>query len=287
MILQQSPTQRSPSPFEGPYSDLVGNPPEFDGDRANAISFLEDFEIFIELNCDTRIARDPIKRAAYFLNITGRPSIAVNNWMGRNIKWFYGVRRNPDLLPEGMNAWDVLKADFEKSFEDYLGPEMAPFKLQELRMEEDCVDDYIAQFEGLARSARYDLNEPLAIRYFIQGLPRKLAKDCIDNRKPESFDQWASAAREQFLIRRLIKAYSKERNSRQLANRDGPRTTPRDSNASTGVVYMNGNGKVITEEDKESYRREGRCFHCRTKGHIARNCPDRARTRSCTTIEKM
>jgi hypothetical protein len=186
-----------------------------------------------------------------------------------------------------MNAWDVLKADFEKSFEDDLGSEMAKFKLQELRMEEDSVDDYIAEFEGLARGAKYDLNEQLTIQYFLEGLTPKLAEDCIDKREPESFDQWTSAARRQFLNQRVIKAYSKQRNSQQLANRADPRTTPRDSNASTGVVYMHGNGKAITEEDKESYRREGRCFHCGTKAHIARHCPDRARNRNCTTSKRM
>jgi hypothetical protein len=69
--------------------------------------------------------------------------------------------RNPDLLPEGMNAWEGLKADFKKSFEDHLGPQIAGIKLQELRMKEGRVDDYIADFEGL--SLPRGLNNPLTI----------------------------------------------------------------------------------------------------------------------------
>jgi Retrotransposon gag protein len=299
-----SPTQRLPSPFEHPYSNLVGNPPKFDGDRANAISFLNEFEMFMALNDNTQIGRDPTKRAVYFLNITKGPAITVKHWVDKKFNWLSGVMRNPDLLPEGMNAWDVLRADFERSFEDYLGPKMAGFKLQELRMKKDRVDDYIAEFEGLARSAGYGLNGPLTIRYFIRGLPRKLAKDCIDNSNPETFDKWAGAVREQLLASQQIKAYNKERNSQQLPNRGGtrrnglparqdippagPRTTPCNSNASTTVVDTN--RKVITEltkEDKENYRRKGLCFRCRKQGHISSCCPDRARTYNRSTTERM
>jgi hypothetical protein len=29
----------------------------------------------------------------------------------------------------------------------------------------------------------------------------------------------------------------------------------------------------LTDADREKYRKEGRCFRCREKGHMARNCP--------------
>jgi hypothetical protein len=29
----------------------------------------------------------------------------------------------------------------------------------------------------------------------------------------------------------------------------------------------------LTDTDREKYRKEGRCFRCREKGHMARNCP--------------
>jgi hypothetical protein len=304
MMPQLSPTQRPPSPVEKPYSDLVGNPPEFDGDRANATSFLTEFEVFMVLNDNTRIARDPTKQAAYFLNITKGPAITVKHWVDRKFNWLGGIMRNPGLLPEGMNAWDVLRADFEKTFEDYVGPKIAGFKLEKLRMKENRVDDYIAEFEGLARSARYGLNEPLTIQHFFHGLPRELAKDCIDYRNPKTFDQWTSAVREQLLAWQLIKAFSEKRNTQQLPNRGGTqrngpparqdispaglRTTPRDLKANTTVADTNRN--AITEEDKERYIREGRCFHCGVRAHISRNCPDRAPTRksrNCTTTERM
>lgn len=59
--------------------------PEFDGNRAYAISFLTQFEIFMVLNPNSYIARDPIMWVACFLNITGGPAITVKDWMHRNI----------------------------------------------------------------------------------------------------------------------------------------------------------------------------------------------------------
>jgi hypothetical protein len=29
----------------------------------------------------------------------------------------------------------------------------------------------------------------------------------------------------------------------------------------------------LTDADREKYQKEGRCFRCREKGHMARNCP--------------
>ena len=31
--------------------------------------------------------------------------------------------------------------------------------------------------------------------------------------------------------------------------------------------------KKLTDEERAKYRAEGRCFRCRTQGHMARNCP--------------
>jgi hypothetical protein len=31
--------------------------------------------------------------------------------------------------------------------------------------------------------------------------------------------------------------------------------------------------KKLTDDERAQYRAEGRCFRCRTQGHMARNCP--------------
>jgi hypothetical protein len=127
--------------------------------------------------------------------MTKEPRITVEWWVERSIKWLLKVEDEPDLLPRGKNAWEVLEADFRKNFEDYCGREMAVIKLQELQMKQGHVDDYIAEFEYLAHRTDYGLYEPYTVHLFTCGLPHQLANACIAHERPEYFDQWTSAVR--------------------------------------------------------------------------------------------
>ena len=43
---------------------------------------------------------------------------------------------------------------------------------------------------------------------------------------------------------------------------------------------------ALTDDKRATLRQEGKCFKCRTKGHMSRDCPDRAsQARSGTTKE--
>jgi hypothetical protein len=41
--------------------------------------------------------------------------------------------------------------------------------------------------------------------------------------------------------------------------------------------------KKLTDEERAQYRAEGRCFRCRTQGHMARNCPKNANAQNVST----
>jgi hypothetical protein len=104
---------------------------------------------------------------------------------------------------------------------------------------------------------------------------------------PESMDEWQTAAHREV-------AKIKELQSSGLA---GPRRNQlsRDNHAyqNTGQCsHANRNSKHVpmdvdatnvttpfkklTDEERAQYRAEGRCFRCRTQGHMARNCPKNA-----------
>lgn len=298
--MQQPPSanQRPSSSLEEDESDLIGTPPKFDGNRENSLSFLNQFNLFILLNENSVISTDPYMRAAYFLNMLRGPPATIEWFKHQNIKWFSQVESNPDLLPKGMNVWEVLEADFKKSFEDIQGPWSAGSKLEKLRMKEDRLDDYIAEFEHLARRAEYRLDQgpTPAVRTFVRGLPYELAKACYVHTPLDTFDQWTSAVRREYprwqAINQLpASLQSPNRGGAFVGWRNGqtagqdivpqarPRTTPHDSNSSRTVGT---NQRAITHGDKEEYLRDGRCFHCGVQGHIVRSCPNR-RPRHRTT----
>ena len=37
---------------------------------------------------------------------------------------------------------------------------------------------------------------------------------------------------------------------------------------------------TMTDEEKQRYQQEGKCFRCGNKGHISRNCPQRQNTQA-------
>lgn len=274
------------------YLRLEGTPPDcFNGNYERTLQFLTQFKRFMLMNDDATILRNPIKRCAYFLSLI--EGSKVEGWTERSYEWLDKLQAKKTTLPFGMTAWEALKQDFRNAFVDYAEHERAADELKKLRMTEGRIDEYIASFERLAHRANADLNDPLNLCLFARGLPSRLCNTCIDINSPESFEQWAKAAQHHqrnWLRKQAIKAKFGESQPPQQSNAKGQwcrnddfgafhwrqtendhdnRTSPRSSklmNASTTVR------RATSETDKDDYCRTGRCFTCRTQGHLACDC---------------
>src|SRR5260370_1375184 len=175
------------------WGRLEGNPPEkFNGERNDTNDFLMRFCQFMSLNRDTAIARDPIKKATYFLSFM--KGNKTKGWTRMQSEWLQDVEEGTELLPRTRNAWQVVKHNFKQAFIDYAIKEKAQDELHKLRMKEGNIDQYIMDFQLLAMDANVDLNEPTVLQLFYFGLLASLAEKCIFIDSPNDFDSWAKAA---------------------------------------------------------------------------------------------
>jgi Retrotransposon gag protein len=167
---------------------LQGIPPEkFTGERGHTIPFLTKFKRFILMNRDAAIARDPYKRAAFFLSLIG--GTKTDRWVERLYNWLDRAERDLFILPYDITAWEVLESEFKHVFVDYAEHEKAQNKIQQLKMTNENVNQYIADFERLGHRAGLDLDDPMALHLFARGLPIGLADSCIDIENLETFEQ--------------------------------------------------------------------------------------------------
>jgi hypothetical protein len=91
--------------------------PFFRSFRDDTIPFLTKFKRFILMNRDVAIARDPYKRAAFFLSLIG--GTKTDGWVKRSYDWLDRAECDPFILPYDTTAWEVLESEFKCAFVDY------------------------------------------------------------------------------------------------------------------------------------------------------------------------
>jgi retrotransposon gag protein len=176
-----------------PGGRLEGNPPEkFSGDRSDTSDFLMRFKQFMSLNRTSAIARDPIRKATYFLSfMTGTKT---KGWTRMQSLWLQDAEEDPSIIPTTRNVWQMVEHDFKQTFVDYAVKEKAQDELHKLQMKEGNIDQYIADFSLLAMDAQVDPDEPTVLLLFYQGLPQRLAEKCIELDSLNDFTSWMKAA---------------------------------------------------------------------------------------------
>jgi Zinc knuckle len=157
-------------------------------------------------------------------------------------------------------------------------------------MKEGNVDEYIAAFQLLSHHTGVDLNDPLVLHLFTQGLPKSLAESCIDIKSPENFKQWTSAAQRQqryWLRKQALRSDYVLPHPQQQGSNHGrffwchrnqgntqparPQLQPHDPNVmDTSAVTC----KATIKTKKEKYQKEGQCFKCGKQGHMVQDCLD-------------
>ena len=200
----------------------------------------------------------------------------VDSWAVSKTTWLCTVSNDPSLL-QGQDSWSAFKEDFFREFVYPTERAKAQKEIEEIKMEGIELDAYIQKFCQLARNAQYDLNAPFTIHLFLQGLPADLVLCCFDRDKLATFEDWVHATRKyhrKYRLLRIILNLPPLSNEEELVLRQAEETAARDYI----TMDVNTRQRVLTEEDKIRYKREGRCFHCSQHRHISRMCPHKGET---------
>lgn len=245
-------TQHSP-----PNEDLLGVPPTtFDGDRSKMDCFLTEFCIFCILNDGNPVITNPKRKVALALNYIRGPKVAA--WVSKQLDAL-SIKANhaPTHADTNEALWEDFQAEFKRAFTEPSWKVLA--RLENLQMVEDEVEMYIATFENLVRRAERQRESRSMVDCFLRGLPIDFLQSIVDSQDtiPNTIDKWQSAARQEVQRQALMKLY-------HLAE------PKRDADATwTGVIRRT----RMSKEERIRLMAEGRCFECKTRGHLARDCP--------------
>jgi len=266
------------------YLRLEGNPPDrFDGNRTRTRRFLTQFQQFMLMNDGAMITQNDIKKCTYFLSLTGGPQ--VDGWSEMKYDWLDSIKKDPCQLM-GHSPWEVMMQDFLDAFTNFAECEQAQNTLKQWKMKEGKIDKYIAGFERLAHRTGVDLDDPLNMRTFVQGLPGPLVETVLCLEDPQNYVQWREAAQRHQRTWLKIQSYKGNYRSTQPLNcrggqpqKNGPfgnfywrrpqegqgsqgnrqqpacqRLPPRDPNAMDTSAAAR---KANTNKEKEEYRKTG------------------------------
>jgi hypothetical protein len=270
-------------------------PTVFTSDQSRSESFWNEFCRYRLLNCNNESISIPFFRVLTALSYIKGPM--VEDWVNAqdeeleqhtdNTK-LGSVRENNKIL------WSEFEASFKAAWTNTTKVQSAYSQLMNLKMKDLDIDTYNAIFARLANTARWEADAKGTIDRYRSGLQEAIQRRVINRDKmPESMNEWQTAARREV-------AKIKELQSSGLA---GPRRNQtRDQHAyHTGNHHSHSNSsnnqhipmdvdaanittpfKKLTDEERAQYRAEGRCFCCRTQGHMACNCPKNTNAQNIT-----
>jgi hypothetical protein len=216
----------------------------------------------------------------------------IEDWVnaqGEALERRVNTTRAPHVATTDEVLWTEFESDFKSAWKDMARSASAYDQLMKLTMKDLDVDMYTATFECLAAAADWEPNAKGTIARYRQGL-RENIHCCILNHEnlPADMAGWKEAARKEVnRIRKIqntglagFRGNQRPRDQTLFQLNQTCVSTPAHMNGIVPMEVDAANGilpfKKLTDEECTQYRAEGRCFRCRTQGHMACNCPKNA-----------
>jgi hypothetical protein len=179
-----NPPAAPPMPPANQDARLMGSAPtEFDGDRAKADQFINELRHYFRVNATVPGLQSWICRVAIALTFIKGPT--VDKWALNQGDW---VDQLDPLIEDVPDVWIHFLNEFRNQFQDTQAKERARLQIENMKMKWPEVDQYIQDFERVARKAEYPLTAPATVRYFLKGLTKSIVNDIV---KPPKVNTYA------------------------------------------------------------------------------------------------
>ena len=229
----------------------------------------------------------------------------VDDWVDVQHNWINQKRAPTDPNTNHVQVpstdpifWTHFITEFNQAFADSAEKQNASTELHRIRMQGVDLDSYVARFKTLAAKAGYGLDEEGTLNLFRRGLPDALGKNVITKHNPQSWNEWDTMTRaEHDVWLKLSSLYPKKQEKMKFGKTESewcrsfkPKGQPH-GKGSGGAVPMVVDppgwiNRTLTEEEKTTMLKEGRCFRCSNKGHMSKACPTRPSSSSTSSTSK-
>lgn len=194
-------------------------------------------------------------------------------WAAGIMKQYLDERRDMVRYPEVANLQQVTHR-FRARFGVIDKARAAQAKLEVLQQGQQPVRTYVAAFEKLAQESGY--NSTAQMQTFRRGLDiglRRKIDDMAD--RPQTISRWKEVALNKDASMRAEREEEKAWSSSSFRKPTtaAPKNTTSAHTQDTASVSVQ--AARLSEEERTRYLKEGRCFRCHVRGHMARFCPEK------------
>ncbi len=170
-------------------------PQIFSGNRALADDFIEEVKTYLRLNDDVAGFNSPMKKIAFVLTLIKGPDVA--GWCHDMGVFYDGLDPLVDNIPA---LWQQFLNEFENQFQDTQKADRARAKLEGLRMRFPNIDQYISEFEDLARLAGYTAGNVETIHAFTRGLTQSIMEDVLKPPHTHTYQENQTKSHRKYLV---------------------------------------------------------------------------------------
>ena len=194
--------------------------------------------------------------------------------------------------------WETMINDFAQNFQDIMSQQRAQKQLFELCMERGELDDYTSKYQQLCELAGHHEQTGMICDHYFQGLPKGLREAMISfklTKHYQTLGDWIKGAIRQHSKYLTFQAHfsSKKDTNQRFQNNQRPSKQQwqqgfaKNPNAMDLTPGHTRARVALTDDERATLRQEGKCFKCRKKGHMSRDCPDHpSQVRSGQTKEE-